>query len=74
MGEEIDEDIEETEAYYDNHFDEDVDDNPEERSIQEMRREEMRKSVFEKDEKRLNEFLNQRKVSELEHALKSKDK
>ena len=34
----------------------------------------MRKSVFEKDEKRLNEYLNQRKVSELEQKLKSKDK
>lgn len=39
-----------------------------------MRREQIRKSVLEKDEKRLTDYLNQRKVSELEHQLKNKDK
>ena len=39
-----------------------------------MRREEMRKSVYEKDEKRLAEYLNQRRVSDLEYQLKNKDK
>ena len=43
----MDEDIE---TYSDGFAEED----PEERSIKEIRREEMRKSVFEKDEKRLN--------------------
>ena len=33
----------------------------------------MRKSVFEKDEKRLNEYIDKRKVSELEEKLKNKD-
>lgn len=39
-----------------------------------MRREELRKSIFEKDEKRINDYLNQRKVSELQEQLKTKDK
>jgi len=30
--------------------------------------------VLEKDERRLTEYIQQRKVSELEHQLKSKDK
>ena len=34
----------------------------------------MRKSVYEKDDKRLNQYLNQRKLTDLEQQLKSKDK
>lgn len=34
----------------------------------------MRNSVLKKDQERLNEYMNQRKVTELEQKLKSKDK
>ena len=65
IGEELDD-----EPDYADEFEEDA----EEQSIQDMRREEMRKSVYEKDEKRLAEYLNQRRVSDLEYQLKNKDK
>ena len=69
----IDEELEEDDDYSQKEFEEDEDD-PEEQSIKEVRREELRKSVYEKDEKRINDYLNQRKVSELEEQLRSKDK
>ena len=48
---------------------------PEEQSINEIRRDEARKNVQQKDEMRLTEYLNERKrVNELEMKLKNKDK
>jgi len=70
-----DDDIcEELGDYSDGGFYGDHDEDVEEQSIKEIRRDEMRKSVLEKDERKLNEYLNIRKVSELEHQLKNKDK
>ena len=60
IGEELDEDN--FDAYSQDFAAED----PEEQSIKEIRKEEIRKSVFEKDEQRLAEFLNSRKVTELQ--------
>ena len=48
---------------------------PEEQSINEIRRDIARKNVQQKDEMRLTEYLNERKrVNELEMKLKNKDK
>ena len=46
----------------------------EEKVIQQMRREEVRKSVFKKDEERLQTYLNQQKMNVLEQQVKMKDK
>ena len=66
---EITEDLEDDNYSQDNDFE-----NEEEKSIKEIRREELRKNIFEKDEKRLTDYLNLRRVSQLEQQLKTKDK
>ena len=70
----IDEELEEDDSEYSAKDFNDDEEDPEEQSIKEVRREELRKSIIEKDEKRINEYLNQRKVTELEEQLRSKDK
>ena len=46
----------------------------EEKVIQQIRREEVRKSVFKKDEERLQSYLKQQKMHVLEQQVKMKDK
>ena len=71
MADEIREDLEDDPSDSDSYSDNDFENcDPEEKSIKQLRREEMRKNVQEKDEKRVTSYLSQRaQMSALELML-----
>ena len=71
IGEEIVEDLEDRE---DDDYAGDEFEVVEEASIQKLRREEMTKNIFKKDEERISAYLQQKRMSELEKELMNKDK